>query len=153
MGWCRKGRLLGGSTVGVTLRDKENRWHWPGCRECSLVFCCIVQTKSGLLIYKTSGTDKFYYESKQRNDLAFKWTNQLSPQVHIAVESAGKNSNSGKRHQVWNNFAIWELMTSIVQQSCQIIERSIEKVWARGWLVLAVNTKRRNISLVSRAKN
>ena len=43
-----------------------------------------------------------------------------------------KNSNSGKRHQIWNNFAIWELMTSIVQQSCQIIERSIEKVWGRG---------------------
>ena len=59
MGWCRRGRFLGGSTVGVTWRDKENNWHWLGCRECSLVFCCIVQTESGLLFYKCSGTDKF----------------------------------------------------------------------------------------------
>ena len=86
MGWCRRGRLLGGSTVGITWRDKENRWHWPGCSECSLVFCCIVQTESGL----SSGTDKFQLESKQQDDLTFKWTNQLSLQVYIAVESAGK---------------------------------------------------------------
>ena len=54
---------------------------------------------------------------------------------------------------IWKNFAICELMTSIVQQNCQIIERSATETWGRGWVVVVVNTKWRNISLVSRGRN
>ena len=41
-------------------------------------------------------------------------------------------------------------MTSIVQQNYQIIEHLTKKTWGRGWVVLAVSTKWRNIPLVSR---
>ena len=36
----------------------------------------------------------------------------------------------------------------IVQQNCQIIEPLTEKTWGRGWVVIVVTTKWRNISLV-----
>ena len=55
--------------------------------------------------------------------------------------------------QIWKKFAICELMTSIMQQNCQIIERLAEKTWGRGWVVLVVNTKWRNISPVTRGRN
>ena len=47
---------------------------------------------------------------------------------------------------------LWK-MTSIVQQNCQIIEPPTEKTWGRGWDVLVVSTKRRNIWLVSQRRN
>ena len=50
----------------------------------------------------------------------------------LPAKSAGKNSSSGKRHAIWKNCATSELMTSIVQENCQIIERLTEKIWGRG---------------------
>ena len=50
----------------------------------------------------------------------------------LPAKSAGKNSNTGKRHEIWKNFAMSELMTSIVQENCQVIERLTEKIWGRG---------------------
>ena len=44
---------------------------------------------------------------------------------------------------------ICELMTSIMQQNCQIIERLIKKTWRRGWVVLVMNSKWQIISLIS----
>ena len=38
-------------------------------------------------------------------------------------------------------------------KNCQIIERLTEKTWERGWVVLVVTRKCRNISLVSRVRN
>ena len=44
---------------------------------------------------------------------------------------------------------ICELMTSIMQQNFQIIERLIKKTWRRGWVVLVMNSKWQIISLIS----
>ena len=56
---------------------------------------------------------------------------------------------------MWENFAICELMTSIVQQNCQIIEPLTEKTCideVKLFLIYS-DTKWRNISLVSRGGN
>ena len=41
------------------------------------------------------------------------------------------------------------MMTSIMEQNCQIIERLIKKTWRRGWVVLVMNSKWQIISLIS----
>ena len=50
-------------------------------------------------------------------------------------------------------FCDTELMTSIVQQNCQIIEPLTEKTWGRVWVVLVVIAKWRNIYCELLSKN
>ena len=55
--------------------------------------------------------------------------------------------------QIWKNFAICELMTSMVQQNCQVIEPLTEKTWEEVELFWSWVQKWRNISLVLWGRN
>ena len=45
---------------------------------------------------------------------------------------------------------MWKMTSTVAQHNCQKAEQLTKKTWWRGWVVLVVSTKWRNISLVSR---